>query len=327
MRKGLASLAAVVVIVSVVYLGGYVYDAYFVAPGPAAQETVLVIEPGDSVSEIARALEDGGVIKSALPFKLYVKWSGHSGDLQAGSFDLKTGMSYAAIVDAITSGGAEEVQVTIPEGYTLKQIGETVRAAIPSISEEEWDAAVGAGSPLASDPFIVAAGKPDSVDLEGYLFPDTYRFFSDASSEDVVKKMIGTMQEKAPGITHDQLTLASIVEREVQDPEDMKEVADIFLKRLDAGMALQADSTLSYITGQESAEMTTEDLQYDTPYNTYKYPGLPPGPISNPGMNAIDAVLHPTANDWYYFLTTPEGDVVYARTFEEHVANKNRYLR
>jgi len=305
--KILATIVAVLVIVSAVFFGGLVFDAYFIAPGPEAQEKILIVESGDSVSQIADALVDGGVIKSAWPFKVFVKMTGASGQLQAGSFQLKTGMSYAAIVEALTNGRADEVTVTIPEGYTLVQIGEAVRAQLPGITTEAW----------------TAAATPD---LEGYLFPDTYRFFADATAQDVVSKMRAAFDERVGEISREDLTLASIVEREVRTPEEMKTVAGIFFNRLAIGMALQADSTVNYITGGDDPSVSYEDLQIDSPYNTYKYPGLPPGPISNPGLNAINAVREPADTPYYYFLTSPEGTVYYARTFEEHQQNRVRYL-
>ena len=127
--------------------------------------------------------------------------------------------------------------------------------------------------------------------------------------------------------THEILTLASIIEREVRQPSTMKNVADIFLKRLDIGMALQADSTVNYVIEGDSPSITLDQRDNtESPYNTYKYPGLPPGPISAPSANAIDAVLNPTANNYLYFLTTDDGEIYYAETHEEHVRNKVQYL-
>ncbi|MCH8049733.1 endolytic transglycosylase MltG [Patescibacteria group bacterium] len=126
---------------------------------------------------------------------------------------------------------------------------------------------------------------------------------------------------------HEVITLASIVEREVRSAEDMANVADVFLKRLDIGMALQADSTVNYVTGKDTPAISLDDREIESPYNTYKYPGLPPGPISNPGVAALQAVVNPSSNPYLYFLTTPEGEVIYAQTHEGHVENKAQYLR
>ena len=209
------------------------------------------------------------------------------------------------------------------------------------ISQTQWDEAVSVSSPILSQSFFLNQVKPLNVDLEGYLFPDTYRFFVKATAADIVEKMVAEMSEKlgrAYEVTgsvwvdpdfsvHEVLTLASIVEREVANPEDMAMVADIFLKRLQAGIALQSDATINYIISGDDPSPSLADLEVESEYNTYKYPGLPPGPISNPGLIAIEAVLNPTSNDYYYFLTTEDGEVVYSRTFAEHVANKVIYLR
>ena len=126
---------------------------------------------------------------------------------------------------------------------------------------------------------------------------------------------------------HEILTLASIIEKEVSSDKDRKLVADIFYKRLDAGVALQADSAVNYVTGKSTPRASAQDLAKESPYNTYRYRGLPPGPIASPGLSAILAAVYPTANPYWYFLTTPAGQAIYSKTFEEHVANKAKYLR
>ncbi len=339
MFRFVAIVVGIFVLVGAALTGSYVFDAYLARPDSGAERS-FVVEEGDSANRIARKLDEEGLITSPFFFKLYARASGVQNDFKPGTFALAPGMSFSAIVDALTRAESDEVQITIPEGFTLKQIGERVRAALPHVTEEEWGVAVGASSPVLANSFFLAQTKPAGVDLEGYLFPDTYRFFADATAVDVVTTMVEAMESKLTaafasageefvmsGRVHEVLTLASIVEREVRGAEDMKYVADIFLSRLEIGMPLQADSTISYYLGKTSAELTTEDLRTDEPFNTYTRAGLPPGPIANPGMNAIDAVLHPIENPYLYFLTTSDGTVIYASTFEEHVANKNRYLR
>lgn len=335
MKKWILAIVGVLIVVGAALSGGYVYDAYLLSPNASVSPVSFVVVEGDRGFGVAEKLKDAGLIESAWMFRAFLRLSGTDASLKPGTFELRPGMSYASIVGELTRVETNEVQVTIPEGFTLKQIGERVREALPDISEDEWNEAVGASSPVASNAFVVSAGKPSNVDLEGYLFPDTYRYFADATAEDVVEKMVGTMSVKF-GLTdpteqisnvHELLTLASVIEREVRGAEDMRYVADIFLSRMEIGMPLQADSTISYYLGKTSAELTTDDLRADEPFNTYTRVGLPPGPISNPGMNAIAAVLHPVSNPYLYFLTASDGTVVYASTFEEHVANKQRYLR
>lgn len=312
-------------------------------PDVDAAAYVLDVFPGDSMSSITPLFAAQGVV-NGFWFKVYVKLSGKGDGILPGAYAIAEGMSYATILNVLRAGATADVSLTIPEGFTIAQIGARVHAALPHIAIEEWTTVTGQFSPLESHAFVVAAGKPDDVDLEGYLFPDTYRFSTNATAEDIVRTMIDTMQQRveAAGLgdtavrngdteratsLHDALTLASIVEKEVRQPETMAMVADIFYKRLSIGMALQSDATVNYVTGGDDPSISLEDTDLDTPYNTYKYPGLPPGPISNPGANALAAVASPIANDYLYFLTSDEGEIYYATTHDEHVANKERYLR
>lgn len=343
MLRIFAIVVGTLMIVGAVLVGAFAYDAYLRSPESGAGTVSFVVEKGNGVSMIGANLREKGVVDNLLFFKVFVRLSSVESSFLPGTFELTPGMSFASIVRALSTVVVDEVRITIPEGFTIKQIGERVRMALPKITEDEWKAAVGTSSVTSSEnAFFLSQVKPLSVDLEGYLFPDTYRFFADATAGDVVDKMVGAMSAKlgealpkdengfslvGSMTPHEVLTLASILEREVRSAAEMKDVADIFLKRLKIGMPLQADSTIAYYLGKTSAEMTLDDLKKDNPFNSYTNVGLPPGPISNPGMNAIDAVLHPTSNPYFYFLTKDDGTVVYAETFDGHVANKMRYLR
>jgi UPF0755 protein len=189
-----------------------------------------------------------------------------------------------------------------------------------------------------SEEFPFLAEKPAHVSLEGFLFPDTYRLYREAGPEDIVRTMLRNFDRKidaelrakieASGRSfYEIVTMASIVEREVRTDESRRRVADIFWRRYDIGMALQADSTVNYVTGKSLAAVSFEDTKVDSRYNTYKYPGLPPGPIGNPGLAAIRATVDPLPNDAWYFLTDAEGNVHYGRNLDEHNRNKARYLK
>lgn len=328
-------LIVMVIAIVVVTVLWQSYRFWLQTPAKDAQPIVFVVEEGSSVSSISKELHDQDLISNTFWFKVFTKLNGTARDLQAGEFELQKGMNYSSVIDILTNAKYTDVQITIPEGYTLAQIGEIVIQEF-DISIQDWEEMTGLDSPLELHQFIIDAQKPNDVNLEGYLFPDTYRFFEDATVEDIVTELLETMEEKIeentikspPGwALHDLITLASIIEREVRDPNEMAQVADIFLKRMEIGMALQADSTVNYITGKKTPGISLDDRDIDSPYNTYKYPGLPPGPISNPGLNALKAVSIPASNSYFYFLTTPEGDVIYATTHDQHVANKNQYLR
>lgn len=312
---------------------------WYSAPREDAEMVTVVVEEGDTLSSIAPTMADGGLV-NAFWFKVYAKFSGNE-EIRPGTYAIGQGSPYASILGLLHYGNESDVAITFPEGFTITQMGERVVATFPQITSDDWARASGQFSSLESHPFVITSGKPDDVDLEGYLFPDTYRFSEDATAEEIVETMIDTMAARVATVRlegevgdgrpfasmHDALTLASIVEKEVRLPETMAMVADIFLKRLDIGMALQSDATVNYVTGGDNASVSLADTQIVSPYNTYKYAGLPPGPISNPGLNALSAVATPAQNPYYYFLTTDDGDVYYATTHDEHVANRARYLR
>lgn len=212
---------------------------------------------------------------------------------------------------------SNEITVTIPEGYNVRQIGEALERA----------------GLFSKEDFVSEAQKH-----EGYLFPDTYRFYKTSNSEQVIGKMRDNFAKKiAPEIlseakrarrTLEQIIItASILEKEVKSTEDRKLAAGILWKRLGLGMGLNVDAALTYVLGKPSGELTEADLKYDSPYNTYRYRGLPPGPISNPGLDAILAALYPTASEYFYYLTDKNGATRYARTLEEHRLNRFKYLK
>ena len=341
--KHLVGIGVGILLLVGVVLGGSLYwDAHVISPEENASSVELTIEPGSSVSQIAEQLQEQEIISSSFFFKAYVKLAKKAGSLQAGSFTLQQGENFSTLVSQLTNATTAEVQITIPEGYTLVQIEEVVLKRIPGISQESWRAAVdGRSREYLTDSQLVS-DIPAGYDFEGYLFPDTYRFHADATAEQVVDTLMLTLKRRLSeqGIVvpndlvmsngmsfHDVLTLASIVEREVRSADEMSTVAGIFHTRLKIGMALQADSTVNYVTGKNDPGVTLKDSKVQSPYNTYQNAGLPPGPISNPGVQAIQAVLEPAQTNYLYFLTDAQGKVYYAETFAEHVDNKYRYLK
>ncbi|MEK7583767.1 MAG: endolytic transglycosylase MltG, partial [Patescibacteria group bacterium] len=225
-------------------------------------------------------------------------------------------------------------RITLIEGWTLDEYAG--RLDENGFSPEVF-LALTRDLPLWRDSYDFLTSVPSGQSLEGYLFPDTYSIDAAKDAEQLMRKMLDNFSEKltpelrkqvaGSGRTlHEVITLASIIEREVAKPEDRRLVADIFLKRLRDGIGLQSDATVNYITKSGRTRSTAADLDIDSPYNTYKYRGLPPGPIGNPGIDAITAALDPQPNDYYYFLTDTDGGVHYARTFDEHQKNRELYL-
>lgn len=279
-------------------------EIYFLRPAENAPRVTITISEGATAGEIARQLADERLVSSPRLFEWYVRVRDLDRAVGQGTFEIARGTSMRAIANLLTFADRPEKTITVIEGWTRREIA---------------DYLVSVGIPR--DDFLAA-----SEGLEGYLFPDTYRIFSDATAEDIVQKMRANFDTKVGVISRDDLILASIVEREVARDEDRRMVADIFRRRLDVGWALQADSTVNYVTGKRTPSISLADRDLDSPYNTYRYPGLPPGPISNPGLSAINAVRNPESNDFWYFLTDTEGNVHYARTLEEHNENRARYL-
>ncbi len=246
-----------------------------------------------------------------------------------------------------------EINITIIPGWNLRQIatdwvkkgliknedelyalvGEPAKnyRAVKTVSPVlDWTA-TGTLAELFTD-------KSSSVSYEGYFLPETYRVYADAKPEEIIKKIFSVLDDKIiPEMRteavaqkktwFDILTMASVVEREAASAEDMKLVADIFWRRLQKNWALQSCATVNYVTGKNDPAVNAEDRQIDSFYNTYKYPGLPLGPIGNPSLKAINATLYPTKNDYWYFMSGTDGVMHYAKTLEEHNVNVAKYLR
>ncbi len=334
MKKLINSLVSLVIILAV---AAAAHEAYFKQPAVGAPGEKIVIAEGMKTPEVAALLKKAGVISSSAIFTAIADLSGKFKDLHAGTFIMKEGMSVVDALKTLSVKGSQEISVTIPEGFDLRQIAERLVAAGIVKTTDEFYAVTGAPGQKAKIADSLAKGrafvsdKPADATLEGYLFPDTYRFFAGATAETVVEKMLDAYGNKINDLrnspTHADLTVASLVEAEVRTEADRAKVADILKRRLNAGMPLQLDSTVNYITGKSAPSVSSEDQRVDSPYNTYKYKGLPPGPICDPGLASINAALAPTPNSYWYFLTTADGTVIYSKTLDEHNAAKAKYLK
>lgn len=333
MRKMFWVLAVLIVLAftvlgGAIWVGGEIWKTAL-----DSNDTILLSIPsGASTSAIAERLKNAELVNSTWLFNIFARFTGKASELKAGDYAIARGTGISGLFSILSDGQSRtDEQVTIPEGYTLVQIGEVMETKL-GVTATDWEAETGIDSPFEGA-LPLLKDKPDSVDLEGYLFPDTYRFATGASAHDVVEKMLTTMAdrlaEQADSIgtvenIHALLTLASIVERESPDDANRGRIAGIFQNRLDIGMALQADSTVNYVTGKKTPAISLDDTALDSPYNTYKYRGLPPGPIANPGLASILSAANPTATEEMYFLTTAEGEVLYAETYDQHLVNKAR---
>jgi len=327
--------------------GGFVFLQGGRPVSRAAEDKLFVVSKGQGARDIAGALYGAKLIRSKSYF-LFVVWRrGDQGTFKAGSFELSPSMSAEEIEKALSDGKpiSNEREVTILEGWTLDDIADYL-AKQGVASKEDFFAEAGESAKF-SEPgalpdwaasYPALAGKPPTASLEGYLFPDTYRIYADGGAKALVRRMLANFEDKyTPAMrkeTADQgktvrqiVIMASVIEREVRGDEDRALVSDIFWKRVAAGRGLEADSTVNYLTGHSTPSVSYLDTKIDSPWNTYKYKGLPPGPIGNPSLSAILAALHPKANPYWYFLTDKDGNVHYARTLDEQIANKAKYLR
>lgn len=275
----------------------------------------FVIQPGERSGAIAARLESAGLVRSKLSFMFFAAMSGRVRELKPGAYAFSPSQSSPAILRALVLGTNREVEVTIPEGATAREIdgimaeaGVTPRGRIAEIAE---------------------ARK-----LEGRLFPDTYRFFVPSEPEDVIARLTLTHEQKAlpillaePPRAYENLILASLIEKEVPDSEERRIVSGILRKRLEVGMALQVDASICYVKEGPCHPVTADDLTLDSLYNTYKYKGLPPGPISNPGTDALRAATSPTASPYWFYLSDPKTKkTAFAKTLDEHRQNRVKYL-
>jgi len=329
----LSSLAVAIVLA----VAGYLWYGIFTPVSHDSATTVVSIEKGTSLSGMAQILEQRQVIRSGMLFTLYARFSGKGIKLRAGEYVMPLNLTIPEVTQWLVEGrgSSNDVSVTIPEGFTNIQISKAVHNAGVEINEQEFIDAVSTG--FIGDPEdSIYDGKPANVDLTGYLFPDTYKFFGNSSVTQVAEKMVDTLKSKltdtmrqqidaSPYSFYQLLTLASIVEKEVRTLEEKKIVAGIFLNRLEDNYPLQSDATLNFITGKKDTRPSASDIAVDSPYNSYAHAGLPPTPICNPGIDAISAVLEPTRTDYYFFLTTPEGKAVYSTTYAEHLQKKAQY--
>lgn len=287
-------------------------------------EINFIIETGQSVEEIAKNLERTGVIRSKALFQLYTSLSHLSLSLQAGEYRIPKNLNLTEVADILQHGTFEERLIFI-EGWRREEMANEI-------------------SNLNAAEFL-----QETEGVEGYLFPDTYFVSQETTAEELVLMMRDNFEKKVasildepvngqpnlPGITFSQVVIiASIVEREAKDAADKPIVAGILIKRLQNDWALQADATVQYALGYQSASggwwkqrLTLNDLEIDSPYNTYLNPGLPPTPICNPGLQSLEAALHPKETDYWYYLSDAEGNMYFAQTDEEHNQNIRRHVR
>ncbi len=287
-------------------------------PPSFVRETVVVIPSGSSFSVAADTLHERHVITSSRLLRTCMILHGGAEKIQAGTYLFSKPLGTCAVARRLALGeyNLTPIRITFPEGTSVAGMSRILSARLPAFSADE---------------FLLRASTS-----EGYLFPDTYFFLPDIDPETVFVTLRETFDERAEVVRaaaassgrafEDIVIMASLLEEEAQTQVDKEIVAGILWKRIDEGMALQVDAPFIYILGKASRDLNPDDLEFDSPYNTYLYRGLPPTPISNPGLESLNAALNPKETLYWFYLSSPEGVMYYAETFEGHQTNREKYL-
>lgn len=314
-KTGSGKISLVFIFVPVVIIFFLIFIA---KPVDFPTKIMVRINNGLSVSSAASILKESHVIDSPIFFRVLVRLIGGGHGVLAGGYYFDKPESIFTVSRRLSKGelGLTPIRVVIPEGLSSKEIAATLAKNLPAFDENS---------------FLKLAGKK-----EGYLFPDTYNLLPDIQPEEIIALMERNFDQKIASLEieraafgrplKDVITMASILEGEARLLETRRIVAGILWKRLDGGMPLQVDTVFEYINGKNTATLSLDDLKIDSPYNTYLYKGLPPTPISNPGLDAILAAITPVKTKYFYFLTDKNGVMHYAATYEEHLVNKKKYL-
>lgn len=339
---------AIIAIALIGSISSYFYISNALKPvDPDNKKAVKIELPiGSNIDTISQTLEDKGVIRNAKIFKYYTKFKNASG-FQAGTYQIPPSMSIDDIIKSLKTGKVyrkADLQITIPEGLTLDQIGNiiakntdyTSKEFMKLVTNEKFIKEMKAKYPETVTKDI--NGKDIRYKLEGYLYPSTYDFFTKKPTlEEIVEKMIAQTdaivrsyepQLKELGMTpHEFLTFASLLEREATAQTDRETIASVFNNRIEQGMPLQTDPTVLYALGEHKDRVLYKDLEVKNPYNTYLNKGLPPGPIANAGRASLDATVDPAKTKYLYFVADKDGNNHFAETYSEHQNNVAKYIK
>jgi len=346
MKKFKLYLAFSLLIGQIALLGYFYVWWNITAPFDAssARKVTFSIEKGESVDMIVKKLQEQKLISSGLIFKIYTMTHGLNRKLKAGDYILSSAMPIPEIAEKLVAGDVIKQKITIIEGWDLADIGSyLIKQNIASAKDILEMAGLSAEGKLEngndfSKEFDFLRDKPKTQSLEGYLFPDTYVITPGMNGEEVLGEILANFGQKLTDELKAEIaeqkktifeivTMASLIEKEVKTPEDKKIVSGILWKRLKIGMPLQVDATIAYITGRNTTKILIQETKIDNPYNTYKYKGLPIGPISNPGLESIEAAIYPKASPYLFYLSTPDGKTIFSKNLKEHNAAKAKYLK
>lgn len=351
--KTVRRIVAIVALIALVLfaIGGYSAYNYITSAlqpvNPTSDKKVEIEIPmGSGITLISQILEKHKIIQDARIFKYYTKFKNES-EFQAGNYSLTQSMTLDEIIESLKSGKVYReplFAMTVPEGLTLEQIAKIVEKNTPhkaadfmkKMSDEAYIKQLMVDYPKLLTEAIL--GDDIRYPLEGYLYPATYSFFEENPSlDEIIKKMLGTtdsivsefqtvLDEKEMSV-HELLTFASLLEEEATAKTDRETIASVFYNRMENDMMLQTDPTVLYALGSHKDRVMYKDLEVENAYNTYKIVGLPPGPIAGAGKSSIEATLNPSKTNYLYFLADKEGTNHFAKTYDEHLVNIDKYLR
>ncbi len=320
-EKTLDLLITLAGILLVIFATAYVH--FFAPPSWERHSKVVTIQVGISFRDIARILEENGIIRDRRSFYLLAWMEDAIPKIKAGEYEMNTQMTPRMVLSKLVRGDVIKYPITIPEGFTLQQIGEVLHQAGVCAKQTFWE--------KVRDPSLIASLGLEGDSLEGYLFPDTYNFPKGLGEEWVIRQMVARFKNiyaslakraEQMGLSRkDVVILASMIEKEAADDQERRLISAVFHNRLQRGMALQSDPTAVYglTPGKSKKErITKEDLLRKTPYNTYQFSGLPQGPIANPGFKSLYAVLHPADVNYLYFVSKNDRTHYFSHTLQEH---------
>jgi UPF0755 protein len=336
MFKNIRSIIRIFIfaLVTVIVAGIFIklrYNKIIQTPNSESSDKVIVtIDEGQAVDSIINELIERNVIKENWKnyIKIYLRLNDLGSEIQAGTYSIPRNLNIKEIVRTLQHSESQDIWITIPEGLRKDEIADIL---VDDFSQyESIEFSKNDFLALTTDSaFIKQYNLPEDVsNLEGYIFPDKYAFSIESTTESVLKKLVDNFVAKV-GIedSYEDIILASLVEREGYNSSDRAIIADILKRRLEEGWLLQVDATLLYPVKDWKYTITEADKDKDSPYNTYKYPGLPPTPICNPGLESINAVRNPQSNNYYYYIHEDDGTAHYSETLSEHEQNVNKYLR